>query len=60
MCAFYEEWLGIQMTERAAWSTADPAFRRNYCAAHDGRTADQHHELMAAMFAGFFEAALDA
>ncbi len=49
--AFYDEWLGIKMTECGAWSTANRAFKRNYssCAAHGGRrgTARQHHDYMA-------------
>ena len=58
--ALYGKWLGVAITDCEAWSTANPAFQQNDCAAHDGRTADQHHAHIAAMFAGFFEAALDA
>ena len=58
--AFYDEWLGIKMTECGAWSTANRAFKRNYCAAHGGRTARQHHDYMATMYANFFEAAAAA
>jgi hypothetical protein len=58
--AFYNEWLGIKMTECGAWSTASQAFQRDYCATHGGRTARQHHDYMATMYANFFEAALAA
>jgi hypothetical protein len=58
--AFYNEWLGIKMTECGAWSTATQAFQRDYCAAHGGRTARQHHDYMATMYANFFEAAAAA
>jgi hypothetical protein len=27
--AIYDEWLGVKMTECAAWSTANQAFQRN-------------------------------
>ena len=60
MFALYGEWLGVALTDCEAWSTANQAFQRNYCAAHDGRTAEQHHAHMAQMFADFFEAAIDA
>ena len=60
MFALYGEWLGVAVTDCEAWSTANQAFQRNYCAAHDGRTAEQHHAHMAQMFADFFEAAIDA
>ncbi len=53
--AIYGEWLGIKVTDCGAWSTANQAFQRNYCATHDGRTADQHHGYMATVFAEFFE-----
>ena len=58
--AIFDEWLGVKMTECAAWSTANQAAQRNYCATHDGRTAEQHHDYLATVFTAFFEATLDA
>jgi hypothetical protein len=56
--AMYDEWLGIKITDLGAWPTASQVFQRNYCAAHDGRNPEQHHDHLATIFRDHFVAAL--
>ena len=56
----YAAWLVTAQVDYKAWTTANEAFQRRYCANHGGRDAQQHHKFMATKYANFFEAAIEA
>ena len=58
--AEYNAWLVTAQVDYKAWTTANEAFQRRYCANHGGRDAQQHHKFMATKYANFFEAAIEA
>jgi hypothetical protein len=56
----YAAWLVTAQVDYKAWTTANEAFQRRYCANHGGRNAPQHHKFIATLYADFFEAAIEA
>ena len=56
----YAAWLVTAQVDYKAWTTANEAFQRRYCANHGGRNAQQHHKFIATMYADFFEALIEA
>ena len=49
--ADYAAWLVTAQVDYKAWTAANEAFQRRYCADHGGRNAQQYHNFMATKYA---------